>query len=117
MREEHRPDLICCRYTVFQLESSQASPLLLEEPRATYELLAENGVVHGDPGLHNFCLRLVTGVVAIDFELPCPLPTDIPNSDVLHTFKTEITMRAERTRGGEGRLAKPDFGYSRYRDG
>jgi len=66
-----------------------ASPRLLEELRATYNLLTKEGVVHGDPRLHNF-LRVDQRIIAIDFELSCPLPSDITNEDELETLKGEI---------------------------
>jgi hypothetical protein len=48
--------------------------------------------------LHNF-FHLDTGIVALVFELSCPLPTDITNKDELETLKNKIRMREERTPG------------------
>ncbi|KAK4135908.1 hypothetical protein BT67DRAFT_263987 [Trichocladium antarcticum] len=71
------------------------SPRLLEELQGIYSLLSEEGVVHGDPRLHNF-LRVGNGIIAIDFELSYPFPSDISNEDGLEALKIEI----ERRKGG-----------------
>lgn len=49
------------------------SPHLLGELKDMYNLLTENGVVYGDPRLHNF-LRVNNRIVPIDFEFPTLFP-------------------------------------------
>ncbi|KAK4663885.1 uncharacterized protein QC763_0080150 [Podospora pseudopauciseta] len=69
---------------------------LLKELQCMYDLLTKNGVLHGDPRLHNF-LRVDQRVVAIDFELSEPLVGDITNEEELETLKGDIKRRT-----GEG---------------
>ncbi|KAK4654800.1 hypothetical protein QC762_0069350 [Podospora pseudocomata] len=71
------------------------NPRLLEELKDMYNLLTEKGVVHGDPKLHNF-LRVDKKIVAIDFELSHPLPSDITNEHELEDLKSEIKEREEQ---------------------
>ncbi|KAL2179613.1 uncharacterized protein P884DRAFT_268013 [Thermothelomyces heterothallicus CBS 202.75] len=72
------------------------NPRLLEELQDMYNLLTENGVVHGDPQLHNF-LRVGEKIVAIDFEFSRPLPSDITNEYELEDLKDEIERRGRQT--------------------
>ncbi|KAL2143200.1 hypothetical protein VTI28DRAFT_278 [Corynascus sepedonium] len=76
------------------------NPRLLEELQGMYNLLTEEGVVHGDPRLHNF-LRVDKRIVAIDFEFSYPLPSDITNEDGLETLKIEIEKRERQEQGAE----------------
>jgi tRNA A-37 threonylcarbamoyl transferase component Bud32 len=76
------------------------NPRLLEELQGMYNLLTEEGVVHGDPRLHNF-LRVDNRIVAIDFEFSYPLPSDITNKDELETLKIEIEKRGRKAEGAE----------------
>ncbi|KAK4243264.1 hypothetical protein C7999DRAFT_36416 [Corynascus novoguineensis] len=69
------------------------NPRLLEDLKDMYKLLTDNGVVHRDPQLHNF-LRVGEKIVAIDFELSRPLPSDITNEHELETLKDEIENRS-----------------------
>ena len=74
------------------------NPCVLKELQAMYDLLTKEGVVHGDPRLHNF-LRVGKRVVAIDFEFSYPLPSDIKNEDGLETLKSEIEKRERQAQG------------------
>ncbi|KAK4677686.1 hypothetical protein QC764_0047390 [Podospora pseudoanserina] len=74
------------------------SPHLLEELKDMYNLLTKNGVVHGDPRLHNF-LRVNNRIVPIDFEFSYPLPNDITNEDELETLKGEIEKLVRQAKG------------------
>lgn len=66
------------------------NPRLFKELQDMYSLLTENGVVHGDPQLHNF-LRVERGIIAIDFELSHPVyPDDICNEDGLEDLRDQI---------------------------
>ncbi|KAK4233091.1 hypothetical protein C8A03DRAFT_19761, partial [Achaetomium macrosporum] len=76
------------------------NPCLLEELQGIYNQLTENGVVHGDPRLHNF-LRVPNRIVAIDFEFSYALPSDITNKDELETLKSEIKRRGRQAQGAE----------------
>lgn len=72
------------------------NPLLLEELRDMYDLLTENGVLHGDPRLHNF-LRVHQRIVAIDFELSEPLTSEITNEHGLESLEDDIKRRVRGT--------------------
>ncbi|KAK3312473.1 hypothetical protein B0H66DRAFT_585116 [Apodospora peruviana] len=87
------------------------SPFLLNELQGMYNLLTKNGVVHGDPRLHNF-LRIDKRIVAIDFEFSYPLPSDVTNKDELETLKLEIGKRVRQEVGVE----LDDIGPSRVLD-
>ncbi|KAK3331538.1 hypothetical protein B0H66DRAFT_587711 [Apodospora peruviana] len=76
------------------------SPFLLTELQGMYNLLTKNGVVHGDPRLHNF-LRIDKRIVAIDFEFSYPLPSDVTNKDELETLKIEFGKRVRQEVGVE----------------
>ncbi|RWA08487.1 hypothetical protein EKO27_g6631 [Xylaria grammica] len=65
------------------------NPKLLSELNDMYDVLTRNGVVHGDPKLHNF-IRTKDRVVAIDFEFSCLLPSDVTNAEELRTLIDEI---------------------------
>ncbi|KAJ4291566.1 hypothetical protein N0V88_006164 [Collariella sp. IMI 366227] len=70
------------------------SPTLVEELQGVYDQLTREGIVHGDPRLHNFLRRASDKrIVAIDFEFSYPLPSDITNQDALETLKSEIEKR------------------------
>jgi len=74
------------------------NPCLLKELQGIYDLLTKEGVVHGDPRLHNF-LCVGKRIVAIDFEFSYYLPSDITNEDGLETLKTEIEKRERQAQG------------------
>ncbi|KAI0388247.1 hypothetical protein F5Y17DRAFT_251299 [Xylariaceae sp. FL0594] len=57
-------------------------PDLLSKLRHMYDQFTQNGVVHGDPELHNF-IHTEQGVVAIDLEYSHLLPHDVTNEDEL----------------------------------
>ncbi|KAK4182609.1 hypothetical protein QBC35DRAFT_444889 [Podospora australis] len=64
-------------------------PSLLKELESAYTSFTENGIVHGDPELHNF-LRDTNGrVFAIDLELS-HLPIHVTNEHELETLKDRI---------------------------
>ncbi|KAL2259686.1 hypothetical protein VTK26DRAFT_6541 [Humicola hyalothermophila] len=73
-------------------------PRLIEELKDMYSLFTKNGVVHGDPRLHNF-IRTGERIVAIDLEFCHPLPSDITNEDGLETLKDELANLKEERRG------------------
>ncbi|KAK4649711.1 uncharacterized protein QC761_0024170 [Podospora bellae-mahoneyi] len=80
------------------------NPDLLRGLKDIYNLLTEKGVVHGDPKLHNF-LRVDQRIVAIDFELSNPLPSDITNELELRDLVSEIAQREKQAQGaGSKRL-------------
>lgn len=65
-------------------------PRLFEQLRDMYSLLTENGVVHGDPHLHNF-LRVEQRVMAIDFEFShLVFPEGESNEDELLDLQDQI---------------------------
>ncbi|KAI3342002.1 hypothetical protein F4824DRAFT_447818 [Ustulina deusta] len=64
-------------------------PQLLLALRHMYHQFTQDGVVHGDPKLHNF-IRTEHGVVAIDLEFSHLLPNDITNEHELASLIDEI---------------------------
>ncbi|KAK1773026.1 hypothetical protein QBC45DRAFT_428647 [Copromyces sp. CBS 386.78] len=72
---------------------------LLEQLQETYRLLTEEGVVHGDPNLHNFIRVNNERTVAIDFEFSYPLPSDIRNEHDFETLKDQIERQKKAAEG------------------
>lgn len=69
-------------------------PDLLAAIQHTYHQLTKNGVVHGDPELHNFIRVDGCGVVAVDFEFAHLLPHDVTNQHELEALKDKISGKA-----------------------
>ncbi|KAI0388293.1 hypothetical protein F5Y17DRAFT_470513 [Xylariaceae sp. FL0594] len=65
------------------------NPQLLSKLQYMYDQFTRNGVVHGDPKLHNF-IHSDHGVVAIDLEFSHLLPHDVTNKHELASLIDEI---------------------------
>ncbi|KAK4220410.1 hypothetical protein QBC38DRAFT_494452 [Podospora fimiseda] len=75
------------------------NPQLVEKLQAVYDLLTKEGVLHGDPELHNF-LYVDSKIVAIDFEFSSPISDGgITNYEELETLKDQIEDRIEQEQG------------------